>query len=571
MNDHPEDVKEQRSEQHDHCNHTAETLFVSSSEETLLLTKRGEVLVCRHLHPNFDAQPLLMSGYDDSKSCFVSSADDTNAIVGKLSQQSLDDFEEFCCQKKKLCDCGIPYRSSKSTKLHYSASTSIIINPSEQCDSESNLTAADAVPRNYSLGVCVSSEEVEETLDTVEVNDMLLSHDYFCRGNDSPTPVKSFDYNGYEPPTPEPIRLYDRFSFPEGSTNHSYHGVDHNIRTNGTMQIEAESSGCDIPPLPTVSDNLFALPGVPIFLHLLSEIRVTSLSAHPRGCHVLLISEEGLLFSYGSNEFGQLGLGDQSMKKNQYHPHPTIVTPLLENGGKTINCAAGIDYSLVVVKTEGSRRKRLHQQRNRQQFNPIGENSSYSSDESDAHHQMYGFGNNNGRKLGLLDPNRALRRNKSLGSYTDVGTVVTSSNCVFLPRRVALHCRVKQSVFPSPVLPPYGIFSIAASIDNSSALVRQPSGVIELFTWGKDVSIPTKNNIKFNGDVQSRPMPQVAKGKLLNEISGETSFGPINQVVSSPQSNSELRHKLASHILIGHIQSSQFSYPENEAVTGQMI
>jgi hypothetical protein len=565
MNDPPEDVKEQSSEQHDRCKHTAVSFIVSSSEETLLLTRRGEVLVCRHPQLNFDTQPLSRSGNVDSKSCFVNSSDDTNEIIRKLSQGCLNDSEAFYCEKKIPCDCDNPSRSAKiineSAELQYPASTSIIINSSEQFDSESNLTTSDAAHGNHHLEVCASSEEVEETLDTVEVNDMFLSHDYFCQGNGSPTPVKSFDYNGYEPPTPEPIRLHDRFSYPKGSANHSYHGVDHTSRTNRTMQIKTGSSGCDVPPLPTVSDDLFALPGVPTFLHHLSQIRVTSLAAHPRGCHVLLISEEGLLFSYGSNEFGQLGLGNQSMETNQYHPHPTIVTPLLENGGKTINCAAGIDYSLVVVMTEGSRRKRLHQQRNRQQFNPIGENSSHSTDECDAYHQMYGFGNNDSRKLGLLDPNRALRRNKSLGSYTDVGTVVTASNCVFLPRRVALHCGVheNQSAIQLPALPPYGIFSIAASIDNSSALVRRPSGVIELFTWGMAVPIPTKQLdlapaplCRHNGDVQSRSMPQLARGKLLNEISGGTSFGPINQVVSLPQSNSELCHKLIQHVHSNH-------------------
>lgn len=578
MNEPPEDVKEERSEQHDRCKHTAVTFVVSSSEETLLLTRRGEVLVCCHPHLNFNA-PLSRSGNDDSKRCFVSSSDDTNEIVGKLSQSCLNDSEAFCREKRVPCDRDIPssrsakYINESAAELRYPASTSIIINSSEHFDSERNLTTSDAAHGNYHFEVCASSEEIEEALDTVEVNDTFLRHDYLCRGNGSPTPVKSFDYNGYEPPTPEPIRLHDRFSFPEGSANHSYHGVDHNIRTNRTMHIETGPSGCDIPPLPTVSDDLFALPGVPKFLHHLSQIRVTSLSAHPRGRHVLLISEEGLLFSYGSNEFGQLGLGNQSMETHQYHPHPTIVTPLLENGGKTINCAAGIDYSLVVVKTEGSRRKRLHQQRNRQQLKTIGENSSHGTDECDAYHQMYGFGNNDSRKLGLLDPNRALGRNKSLGSYTDVGTVVTASDCVFLPRRVALHCGVheKQSAIPLPALPPYGIFSIAASIDNSSALVRRPSGAIELFTWGRAVPIPTKQLdlapapfCGHNGDVQSRQLPQLARGELPNEIPGGTSFGP-KQVVSLPQTNSELCHKLIQHVHSNHY------VPENLAGTGRMV
>jgi hypothetical protein len=84
------------------------------------------------------------------------------------------------------------------------------------------------------------------------------------------------------------------------------------------------------------------------------------------------------------------------------------------------------------------------------------------------------------------------------------------ADCVFLPRRVALHCRViheKQpksfntsSVSSSSLteeaaeaveidsstskFPPYGIFSIAASVEHSSALVKRPSGDIEIYTWG---------------------------------------------------------------------------------------
>ncbi|KAL3791860.1 hypothetical protein ACHAW5_002911 [Stephanodiscus triporus] len=574
MNDPPEDVKGQRSERRDRWDvRTTVTLVASSSEETLMLTRRGEVLVCRHHpRPNFDSQQLLSrSGYcyDDPTSFRVSSSDDdTNAIVGKFSRSCLVGSDALCCdcEKKGLCDCGDePNKNVMGiSSVHPASKSTTTMNPLERYDSEGNLKTADAVQGNHDLVACASSEDADETLDTVEVNDLLPNQDYFCRGNGSPTPVKSFDYNGYEPPTPGPIGTHDRFVFPEGTTNHSFHGVDGNIRTDSaTIQNETETSGCDISPLPAVSDDSFALPGVPIFLHLLAQIRITSLSAHPLGRHVLLISDEGLLFSYGSNDFGQLGLGNQSMKTSvspsngrQYHPHPTIVTPLLENGGKTINCAAGIDYSLVVVKTDGSRRKIPHQQRNRQNFNLNGKDSSCGTDECDAHHQMYGFGNNSGRKLGLLNPDRGLRRgNRTLEPYSD-GTVVTASNCVFLPRRVALHCRVihreqSSSAIPSP-LPPYGIFSIAASIDNSAALVRRPSGAIECFTWGRSSSIPTKSNIDFDGDIQSRPMSQLARGGLLNEVSGETSYGPL------PQSKSELESKLTRHV-----HSNQFMHPKN--------
>lgn len=191
------------------------------------------------------------------------------------------------------------------------------------------------------------------------------------------------------------------------------------------------------------------------------------------------------------------------------------------------------------------------------------QSNGHERDECDAHHQMYGFGNNYGRKLGLLDPDRASRRGNKLMSNADVSIAVTASNCVFLPRRVALHCRVFQQKLLSPILPPFGIFSIAAAIDNSAALVRRPSGEIELFTWGMAVSTPTKNDVEFNGNVRSRPILQMPRGKELDGLSNEIPFRPIDQAVSFHQSNSALDRKL-----IRHVHSTQYKYPMNDEDAG---
>mmetsp|Transcript_16781 Transcript_16781/g.26045 ORF Transcript_16781/g.26045 Transcript_16781/m.26045 type:complete len:874 (-) Transcript_16781:92-2713(-) len=232
--------------------------------------------------------------------------------------------------------------------------------------------------------------------------------------------------------------------------------------------------------------------GVPTFLPSLSQIRVSQVSAHPRGSHVLLISSDALLFAYGLNTNGQLGIGKKSKAKSSkmgFVTSPTIVTPLLENGGKTIACAAGVDHSLVVVKTDETRVGSWRQRRKSSTKNPISLSRSHSLpagvtedrfdadnlDSSEAsgnakhqhyHHQLYGFGNNTNMSLGLANPN---------------STRGQKGEDVLLPRRVALHCKVWPDTTGGP---PAGIFQIAASDKHSAALVRRASGAVELYTWG---------------------------------------------------------------------------------------
>lgn len=415
-------------------------------------------------------------------------------------------------------------------------------------------------------------EEHDENPDRININDVQLQdHNNFpfiCGGGGSPTPMLSFDYSWYEPPTPERLLNDDddgsctsteaTFSMastalppalPSTSTSTKAKVEDNG---DGTMTINGhhhqeqqhQQKQQQRRRRSRIGDTSSVLSGIPTFLNHLSQIRITHLSAHPRGHHVLLISEEGLLFSYGSNECGQLGLGRFHKKGNNRRGNntksevdstrfrvtiPSIVTPLLENGGKTVNCAAGVDYSLVVVRTEGSR---LANRR----YNKVSPSSpSGKNNDCITHHQMYGFGNNEHMKLGLLDPDSiGKRRNKNAGgsNFTtprrnnrgdaaadldsppsssvlscfstpdSIATVESESdeiahklaNYVFLPRRVALHCRVyskkgthsamKQSQSDLPPLE-YGIFKVAASCDHSAALVRRPSGAVELYSWGR--------------------------------------------------------------------------------------
>lgn len=413
-------------------------------------------------------------------------------------------------------------------------------------------------------------EHHDEKPDRININDVQLQdHNNFpfiCSGG-SPTPMLSFDYSWYEPPTPERLLTNDdgsctsteaTFSMTSTtlppalpSTTSASTKVKEEENGGGTMTINGQHHHQEQQQQKQhqqrrrrsrLRDTSSMLSGIPTFLNHLSQIRITHLSAHPRGHHVLLISEEGLLFSYGSNECGQLGLGRFHKKgdKKGNDPKsevdstrfrvkiPSIVTPLLENGGKTVNCAAGVDYSLVVVRTEGSRI--ANRRYNKSPPSATGKNSA---NDCITHHQMYGFGNNEHMKLGLLDPDSiGKRRNKNgggnfstprhsnqgdnadhdssprssvLSCFSTPDSIATAgseseetghklANYVFLPRRVALHCRVisrkgihsaiKQSQSDLPPLE-YGIFKVAASCDHSAALVRRPSGAVELYSWGR--------------------------------------------------------------------------------------
>jgi len=230
--------------------------------------------------------------------------------------------------------------------------------------------------------------------------------------------------------------------------------------------------------------------GIPRFLKTLSQVRITKISANPLGGHVLLISKDGILFSYGRNDHGQLGNGRKSCI---FQMTPTIITPLLENGGKAIECAAGVTHSLVVVKTDGLRVGRLCESSNSSLSLPEKVVRVFSAPSGDVnnrmcvhpsssgtmeHHQIYSFGQNDFMKLGLLKP--------SLDVEDEV-----------LPRRVAMHCKVwvedeSSSDFginPLPrepdSSPRLGIFKIVASLHHSAALVRRSSNAIEAYTWGK--------------------------------------------------------------------------------------
>ena len=271
-------------------------------------------------------------------------------------------------------------------------------------------------------------------------------------------------------------------------------------------------------PIPSEApDPPRLLHGIPTFFSALSQVFVTKVSAHPSGSHVLLISREALLFSYGRNQHGQLGNGRQ---EEHFAQHPAIVTPLLENGGKTIDCAAGVNHSLVIVQTVGERVGHLlkdrngdadgnHDNNNRPPAvsKRVQSSSSSSSEKTSmptlAHHQVYAFGRNDYMKLGLNDPSsapsaaspkqRSRRKNRNTTSaQPGVEKESGLEDDVLLPRSVRLGVTFtpyshdyQEEEEESCNLPRRGIYAIAASDHHSAALVRTDAGLIELYTWGK--------------------------------------------------------------------------------------
>lgn len=246
---------------------------------------------------------------------------------------------------------------------------------------------------------------------------------------DSIVPIRSFDYSHYQDGGNDML--------PDPSQQRRRKQRTPSTPGNGRAQSPASVNGGE----PT---RFFH--GIPTFLPAFTSVKLAQVSAHPDGAHVLCISEAGLLYSYGLNPYGQLGIGITS---STYLATPTIVTPLVEHGGKTIACAAGVNHSLVVVRTED---RRLY----KSQSHP---NLLDKSDRPVVHHQVYGFGKNDFMKLGLVSPK-------------------VKDEIVPLPRRVALHAQIPGDSSVG------GIVSVAASTEHSAALVQRPTGAIELYTWG---------------------------------------------------------------------------------------
>jgi alpha-tubulin suppressor-like RCC1 family protein len=307
--------------------------------------------------------------------------------------------------------------------------------------------------------------------------------------------------------------------------------------------------------------------GIPTFLRSFAAIRIQMVSANPLGSHVLLISNAGLLYSYGLNDCGQLGVGVRTSVAGFHRGYvttPTIVTPLVENGGKAICCSAGVNHSLVVVETEERRiiKTRSFDHEASSLSATAGSASSRSLDprgpakstatETIVYHQIYGFGRNDSMKIGLIRPRGAAVN----------GVVEAEVEHVLLPRRVALRCRVQQLYDVPPhvapeALPPLGIFDIQASAEHSSALVHRGTGEIELYTWGNATFGALGCSTPKRPTMTSRPPSSSSLSAPYTSVpSVPISVVPIPSVVASLSMSDNDEAKATSLLLDGEFPVS---------------
>lgn len=350
----------------------------------------------------------------------------------------------------------------------------------------STTASSNSADRRHTGDVKTSSAE-EHHIEKNEKQNQHYNHEHHPTGSGSDINI-SLNIDDGSHNNLGTLKFMPSFDYSHNCHVHDHHEEQRN-KENCNNKLQKSSSAKKRNDSSSCNNAAPFLHGIPVFFSHLSQIKITKLSAHPLGSHCLLISSEALLFSFGSsNEHGQLGTGTRRACAS-----PTVITPILENGGKALDCAAGATHSLVIVQTDGKRVSKMLKRRNgagnskaMSVFSRISSNSNNapssvgtmtdtnisrstiyddSSQTPLCLHQVYAFGSNGHMKLGL------------------VSTSVDESDNVLLPRRVALHCQVSLKPGQKPGVK-YGIFSLAASMHHSAALVRRSNGSTELYTWG---------------------------------------------------------------------------------------
>ncbi|KAL7578202.1 hypothetical protein ACA910_012630 [Epithemia clementina (nom. ined.)] len=427
-----------------------------SRNESVFVSSAGDVLVCRCRHSTYDAQ----RHFNESR--------ESEQPLSQTLTECQKELAVVCCevddlslnaQDNNVGFCGNWAAGSKRPSPTGSYPFSEIARrrpaPPERDGLLGGSPAQIASPLHphYAVQPVGVRNRAQMAFQSDPISNMTAGFD-----DESIVPIMSFDYSQFSVSD-------DMHQSKFGSSR----GWEH-VR-------EEKKSDDDIPEANQVTPQPpYLIHGVPTFLAELAQVKVTQVSAHPLGAHVLLISDAGLLWAYGLNDYGQLGLGKKtspSGPRRGFITKPTIVIPLIENGGKAITCAAGVSHSIVAVMTEERRLVRSH-------TTPMHLSKThhfpYQTTESIVHHQLYGFGRNDFMKIGLVSP----KMGKNVKGHDEMEAVT-------LPRRVALRCRVphlSHHVQHEPNSPPPGIFAIAASEDHSAALVHRSSGSVELYTWG---------------------------------------------------------------------------------------
>jgi alpha-tubulin suppressor-like RCC1 family protein len=486
--------------------------IVSSKAETVLISSAGDVLVCRDretLYPRVVSGQNAWSDYnwhqDLLGACCDAECDDLSASVQHAAACS-----PFCNDGSNDNNNG----STSSTSKHEPAFRTGLMGGAEVASPlhDNGLRGGGAFYADHQTenDATFANQQYYHQSPQFNINDngngnFDDTEDDSGFGDIAIVPIRSFDYSHFGEGGNDMIPERSLQPVSELTPQNNINMRNNNNRSKNKTGNSPHQNGAT----ESATSEHF-IHGVPTFVPEFSQVRVTQVSAHPLGSHVLLISDAGLLYSYGLNDCGQLGIGMRTpiLGNNRgYIMAPTIVTPLIENGGKTIACAAGVNHSLVVVMTE---EQRLVKSRSfehgttgtaRSKAGVSGESVSPST-ESIVYHQMYGFGRNDYMKIGLVS-----------STIPEEG-VNEGTACVALPHRVALRCRIKAD--GNRFSQPQGIFDIAASVDHSAALVRRASGDVELYTWGNAshgalglphpiVGLDLRND--ENSEVQAVPVP----------------------------------------------------------------
>jgi alpha-tubulin suppressor-like RCC1 family protein len=442
-----------------HCN-----TIVSSKAETVLISSAGDVLVCRGRET---ASPRILSGQ-----------------TAWSEYNWHQDFVGGCCDGNGECD-----------DLSANVQHAVVCTPwSNNNSNNKSPSKQDTIFRTGLLGGAEVASPLHHHHDGLRggggfyadhqtENDATFANQYYQspQFNNSNNLNEDTDDSGFGDSAIVPIRSFDYSHFGDGGNDmipeRSPHPPTESSPQNNDLKSRNNAANAPQDGATETTSSDHFIHGVPTFLPDFAQVRIIKVSAHPLGSHVLSISDAGLLYSYGLNDFGQLGIGMRTPTNGNnrgYIMTPTIVTPLVENGGKTIACAAGVSHSLVVVMTEERRLIKAHSFENGSSKRPGGmspRGASSPSTESVVYHQMYGFGRNDFMKIGLVS-----------SKIPEAGMEGTAS--VRLPHRVALRCKIKADGNRSQSSLPQGIFEIAASADHSAALVRRASGDVEVYTWG---------------------------------------------------------------------------------------
>jgi len=456
-------------------------LVASSRAETILISSAGDVLTAR----------CRNSPYPSGKTAAYQWKDDITALCCDANDCGGDDLSTQIQESSNLCT---PFRKN-NTKLQQQqrrpkggllggAPAAAVAPHLPAHDSTGRLDGASGGTTSPEAFSAVQESASGSSSPTV-VNKSNISSNRAQKAFRSPPLRADSDFDAE---SIVPIRSFDHSIFYEnssGGNNATAYSPSTPARSSSKTQQHS-----------TEKENLLQVHhGVPTFSLPFANIKVKDVSANPAGSHVLLISNAGLLYSYGLNNFGQLGIGMKSDVRGAHKGFvmtPTIVTPLVENGGKAVACAAGVNHSLVVVETQ--ERRLLKSSRSFDGlFTPHDDNDEDNPNNGTnhlVHHQVYGFGRNDFMKIGLVRPKLV---SKTKAAEASPSSAEDEMESVVLPRRVALHATFHKSNYSAKKHENsgleknrhrQGVFAVAAGAEHSGALLRKPNGDVELYTWG---------------------------------------------------------------------------------------